>query len=100
MGLRDRSFGEAIAEVAPRLEAEGQRAGDPPEDGRAAVATIAGCDTPASRSSTRGVRTPAASDDVPRRVDRLQYAVGEGPCLDAIWKHDVFQTGDLRSEDR
>ena len=30
------------------------------------------------------VETHAASDDVVRRLDKLQYDVGEGPCLDAL----------------
>lgn len=28
-------------------------------------------------------RTLAATDDLPRAVDAIQYSVGEGPCLDA-----------------
>jgi hypothetical protein len=37
MAFPDRSFGEAIAEVARRLEAEGRRTADPGEDIPAAV---------------------------------------------------------------
>ena len=100
MGFPDRSFGEAIAEVARRLEAEGSAQKTLQKMVELAVATIVGCDHAGVSIINEGVRTPAASDDVPRRVDRLQYDAGEGPCLDAIWKHDVFHTGDLRSEDR
>jgi len=46
------------------------------------------------------IDTPAASDDVPRHVDELQYESNEGPCLDAIREHAVFQTDDLRAERR
>lgn len=46
------------------------------------------------------MRTPAASDDVPAKVDAIQCEVGEGPCLDAIREHDVFQTDDLANEAR
>lgn len=46
------------------------------------------------------MRTPAATDKVPRQVDAIQYESSEGPCLDAIREHDVFQTGDLLLEDR
>ncbi len=46
------------------------------------------------------MRTPAASDDVPRLVDTVQYETGEGPCLDAIREHEVFQTDDLEKEPR
>jgi transcriptional regulator with GAF, ATPase, and Fis domain len=46
------------------------------------------------------VSTPAASSDVPQKVDAIQYEVGEGPCLDAIREHEVFRTGDLGRERR
>ena len=66
-----------------------------------AVETIDGCDHAGiSFLKGRKVETPAASDDVPRQVDAIQYEVGEGPCLDAIREHEVFQTGDLGHESR
>lgn len=66
-----------------------------------AVETIDGCDHAGiSFLKGRTVDTPAASDDVPRQVDAIQYEVGEGPCLDAIREHEVFETDDLGREDR
>jgi GAF domain-containing protein len=66
-----------------------------------AVETIDGCDHAGiSFLKGRKVDTPAASDDVPGKVDSIQYEVGEGPCLDAIRDHEVFETGDLGREDR
>ena len=66
-----------------------------------AVETIDGCDHAGiSFLKGRKVDTPAATDDVPRHVDVIQYEVGEGPCLDAIREHEVFETGDLGSERR
>lgn len=66
-----------------------------------AVEGVEGCDY-AGVSMVYGDRitTPAATDDVPVDVDRLQYETGQGPCLDAIRHHEVFRTGDLREEDR
>ena len=66
-----------------------------------AVETIDGCDH-AGITSLKGkkVETPAATDDVPRVVDAIQYETGEGPCLSAIRDHEVFETGDLRREAR
>jgi transcriptional regulator with GAF, ATPase, and Fis domain len=46
------------------------------------------------------ITSPASSNDVPRRVDKIQSELGEGPCIDAIKEHEVFQTGDLRNEKR
>jgi transcriptional regulator with GAF, ATPase, and Fis domain len=67
-----------------------------------AVDTIEGCDYAAVSLLVRGkeVITGAATDDVARRVDDIQYATGEGPCLDAIRHHEVFESGDLAAEGR
>lgn len=48
----------------------------------------------------RRITSPASSNDVPRSLDAIQEEVGEGPCLDAIKEHEVFQTGDLHGETR
>ena len=48
----------------------------------------------------RKITSPASSNDVPRIVDAIQAEVDEGPCLDAIKEHTVFQTGDLAGEER
>ncbi len=48
----------------------------------------------------RDITSPASSNDVPQIVAAIQSEVDEGPCLDAIREHEVFQTGDLAAEDR
>lgn len=48
----------------------------------------------------RTITSPAASSDVPKRLDEIQSEVGEGPCVDAIKEREVFQTGDLSNERR
>ena len=48
----------------------------------------------------RKITSPASSNDTPRKVDEIQSEVGEGPCIDAIKEHDVFQTGELKKERR
>jgi GAF domain-containing protein len=92
---------ETFAEVARSLLAEKdvqhtlQRIVD------LAVETIDGCDHAGiTFMKDSQVSTPAASDDVPVTVDAIQYETGEGPCLDAIRKHEVFVTGDLAAEAR
>lgn len=66
-----------------------------------AVETIEGCDH-AGITFLKGGKgtTPAASDDVPTAVDAIQFDTGEGPCLSAIREHEVFESPDLRLEDR
>jgi transcriptional regulator with GAF, ATPase, and Fis domain len=66
-----------------------------------AVDTIDGCEHAAiSLVEKRIVTTPAATGDIPRRVDEIQYETGEGPCLDAIRDHEVFRTSCLSKETR
>jgi transcriptional regulator with GAF, ATPase, and Fis domain len=48
----------------------------------------------------RRVETPASSDDRALQADQLQYEVGEGPCLDAIWEQETFQIDDMITEER
>ena len=91
---------ETFAEVARALQSEPnvqhtlQRIVD------LAVETIDGCDhAGVSLAQRREITTPAASDDVPGQVDAIQYETGEGPGLDAIREHQVFQV-DCLSEDR
>lgn len=64
-----------------------------------AVETIDGCEH-AGISVIDGntVTSPASSDEVPAIVDRIQSETGEGPCVDAIRDHEIFQTGRLSEE--
>jgi GAF domain-containing protein len=66
-----------------------------------AVATIRGAQhCGIALVEERRVRTAGASDGVPATVDQIQYDTGEGPCLDAIRKHHVFETTDLGADER
>lgn len=46
------------------------------------------------------IETPAATDDVARRGDQLQYDVGEGPCLQSIREQETVSSRDLLEEPR
>ena len=48
----------------------------------------------------RTIDTPAATDELVIRGDELQYALGEGPCLDAIWHYDTVISANLAEEER
>ena len=66
-----------------------------------AVLAIDGCDHAAiSLVRAHTIDTTASSDEVGRRVDAIQYEVGEGPCLEVIHQHRTFQTDDLEQEVR
>lgn len=49
---------------------------------------------------SRKITSPAASSDAASIIDQIQAETDQGPCLDAIRDHEVFQTGDLSTEDR
>lgn len=46
------------------------------------------------------VDSPAVSGPTVAEADALQYELGEGPCLDAIWRDDTYVIEDLRRETR
>jgi GAF domain-containing protein len=44
--------------------------------------------------------TPVASGDLPRTVDAIQYAVGTGPCVDAVLDDTMYRSGDISRDTR
>jgi hypothetical protein len=44
--------------------------------------------------------TIAPTDPLVDRIDRIQYRLGSGPCVDAIVADSVFRVGDLRVDPR
>ena len=48
----------------------------------------------------RQVETPVYTDDRALRADQLQYDLGVGPCLDAVWEQDTFHIQDMTTEPR
>jgi transcriptional regulator with GAF, ATPase, and Fis domain len=50
--------------------------------------------------SDRTITTALATDPLVVRGDELQYELGQGPCLDAIWHHETVVISDLAAERR
>ncbi|SEC25926.1 GAF domain-containing protein [Nocardioides exalbidus] len=46
------------------------------------------------------IRTPVASTEELRRLDESQYALGQGPCFDAIRREETVIVDDLAIDDR
>jgi GAF domain-containing protein len=66
-----------------------------------AVVTVEHCEhAGVTQIEGASVRSAAASDDVPRLVDRIQDEVNDGPCYDAIRAGSTFRTGNLAAEHR
>jgi transcriptional regulator with GAF, ATPase, and Fis domain len=99
---RDVELAQRFADIARQIEAQGDR-----ETTWQRIVDMASDVLPVFEHAAvslvhpkGGIDTPAATGEVPRRVDALQYETGEGPCLSAIREHDVFVTGDLGCEER
>jgi GAF domain-containing protein len=91
-----------FADIARQLQAEASPERTRDRITRAAVATVDGCDHAAISIIHRrgGLSTVSATDDVPRRVDFIQYDVGEGPCLDAMAERQTCVIDDLVGDER
>jgi hypothetical protein len=67
----------------------------------AAVEAIDGAEAAAiTRGRSREFETIAATSDLPLQVDKIQYELMSGPCVDAVLEQTVFHSNDLRSDDR
>jgi GAF domain-containing protein len=66
-----------------------------------ATEIIEGCDLAGmSTVNPTGIDTPAGSGDALRRLDGLQFELGEGPCFDALRLHEVVLGRDLAIDER
>jgi transcriptional regulator with GAF, ATPase, and Fis domain len=93
---------EVFAEIARQLEAETSPETTQERVTRAAVGTVEGCDHAAISIVRRrgGIETVAATDEVPSRVDAIQYDSGQGPCLSAIVDQQLCMIEDLAVDTR
>ena len=46
------------------------------------------------------IASAAANSDIPHRSDLLQEELGQGPCMDAVWEHEVVHAPDLERDPR
>jgi len=97
----DQELAEQLAEVARELLAAGEVDATLQRMVELAVQTVDAADhAGVSLVVGQHVETPAQNDGVPQAIDELQNEVDEGPCLDAIREHAVFETGDFAMESR
>src|SRR5487761_1129059 len=95
------SLAETFGEVARALLAEQDSHAILQTIVNLAVRTIDGCEHAGVSMVEQGkVTSPASSDPVPAVLDHIQADTGEGPCVDAIKEHEVFETGHLSTEGR
>jgi len=95
------AIAEALGEVARRLDAE-------PDVEHTLDAIVAATKTNVpgaefvgvSLVDGKGIKTVSPSDEIVTRIDKLQYQLGEGPCVNSIAHHRTYSTGDLTRESR
>jgi hypothetical protein len=67
----------------------------------AATLTVPGCDHASLMIRRDGIcRTAAVSDAIAGQIDRLELALGSGPCLDAIENRSLHIESDLTAASR
>ena len=98
----DRELAQELAAVARSLVGAGNVQETLQRIVGFAVDTIPGCDHAGLSLVIKGsIETPAQTDPpVPQMIDRIQNDTGEGPAVDAIRQHEVFETGNLAREQR
>ena len=67
-----------------------------------ALELVDGCDGAGVTLARRGhtLETSAATAEFVARGDALQYELQEGPCIDAVWEHEIVISTDLANEAR
>ncbi len=67
-----------------------------------AVAIVPGCEfASVSLRRRRGrVETTASTSELASACDALQYELGEGPCLEAVWDGDSYLAEDIATDPR
>jgi GAF domain-containing protein len=93
---------ERMAALARELRTESEPGEALQRVVESAVELIENCETAGITLAERDgkVSTSAFTGDVHRRLDELQQELGEGPCLDAVWREPVVHVRDLAEEQR
>ncbi len=109
--MNDTTSSPEVADHLRRVAEDFERLGDelsrsPQPNSFAAVTRLAVERVPAARAASittlkhNRFVTAAATDDVARHADHLQYELGSGPCIDAIVDRTIYQPKDLATDDR
>lgn len=99
---RPEELGKQFAEMARVLLAQDTVQQTLDKVAALAPTMVEGCDAAGVMRlhGQRRVETQAATDKLVWAYDQLQTELGEGPCVDAIWKDHVFQVDDMAQETR
>jgi GAF domain-containing protein len=90
-----------LSDLARRLQADTSMESLLTSIVEAAVREVSGAEYAGiSEIQGRRVTTRAASDPLVSRIDELQYAAGDGPCLTSLYDQVTVRSADLAAEDR
>ncbi|SBT65994.1 GAF domain-containing protein [Micromonospora sediminicola] len=95
-------LGFVLVDLARRLQSEKSEQGTLDAIVGAAVDTIPGAGYAAISEirGRRGIRTTATTDELPCRVDQVQYDTDQGPCLSSLYEETTVRASDLVSDPR
>jgi len=102
MAMRPELMSERMAAAAREMQDQHDPASTVKSAVGLVVDNVEGCEA-AGISIVHGkqrVRTAASSDELAAVADRLQYELGEGPCLDSIWEEETVHVPDLGTDAR
>lgn len=96
------SLAERMVEAARELQDEPDPQTTMEAGVRLAAENVRDCDAAGITLAYRAGRldTPAYTHDMALAGDLLQYELGEGPCLDAIWHDTIVHSADLATDPR
>lgn len=95
------AFNRELSEAVRAMQATAGTQATLEQGVRSATTIIDGCDLAGiSIVHAGGIATQAATDEVTRRIDELQYAIGEGPCLTSLREHETVHCPDLAHDER
>lgn len=95
---RDPTF-TSIADIARSLSAEPSVLATLQRIVDVAAETIDGCEGAGLLLvSKREIVVGAWSNKLVHEIEEMEYEIGEGPCIDAIWERPTFESSDLRDE--
>jgi ANTAR domain/GAF domain len=89
------------AEIGRELTQPGGRTDALTAVSQVAVARVPGVEWASITEGRNGhFVTVTATHETAREIDNIEYALGTGPCVDAIVKDVTFRTGDLGNDNR
>jgi len=95
------SFTRQVADAARSMQGLGTTQEILDEAAVVAIEIIEACDLAGMSILTPdGIDTPAGSGEALKRLDELQFALKEGPCFDALRKHEIVLSRNLATDER